>query len=107
MSFLFVTYLIAYYVLNLLMSRVRDYYVDNSLTMTTLYVLICGVFMSCCAVIVFAATFVPRGSFKFNPDLYDDKIIVEEIEREFNDVETINNNHTPSIVVNSKEEAIV
>ncbi|KAI8852883.1 hypothetical protein BC829DRAFT_430446 [Chytridium lagenaria] len=40
----------------------------SSPTTKELYIWIGGVFMTICGAIVFAATFIPRGSFKFNPD---------------------------------------
>ena len=82
MSFLYVVYLITYYVLNLLMSMVRDNYTNAKKSNTELFVLIGGVFMSVCGVIILASTFIPRGSFAFNPDPdageFDDDIIVNE-----------------------------
>lgn len=107
MSFLFVVYLLAYYVLNLLMSRVRDQYVENSMDMKKLFILICGVFMSCCAVVVFASTFIPNGSFKLNPELDDDSVLDQELLPELSDDKTIKDGNIPRVFAIEKEETVV
>jgi MFS family permease len=68
MSFLYVTYLVAFYVLNLLMSLLRDDYDKNGKSKTELFMIIGGGFMTISGVIVMISTFIPRGSFAWNPD---------------------------------------
>jgi hypothetical protein len=83
MSFLYVVYLVTFYVLNLAMSTVRDDFVKNKKSLETLYVLIGGVFMTAAGVVVLASTFVPKGSWAFNPagdnDL-EDEFKIQDLE---------------------------
>ena len=68
MSFLFVTYLVGFYVLNLLMSMVRDYYVVNQKNLIELFVLIGGAFFTVAGLVTMISTFIPRNSFAWNPE---------------------------------------
>ncbi|KAI8814487.1 major facilitator superfamily domain-containing protein [Cladochytrium replicatum] len=65
MSFLYVTYLVVYFILANVMATVRDNWKAPS---KELYIWIGGVMMTIAGAIVFASTFIPRGSFAFNPD---------------------------------------
>lgn len=80
MSFLYVVYLVAFYGLNLAMSSVRDNFVRNGKSLVMLYVLIGGVFMTVAGFIVLVSTFVPRGSWAFNP--VGDEMEVSEVDVE-------------------------
>ncbi|KAJ3091267.1 hypothetical protein HDU96_003107 [Phlyctochytrium bullatum] len=81
MSFLYVSYLVTFTVLNISMGRVSDAWPkDRSKEM---YIWVGGVFMTLCGVIVFISTFIPRGAFAWNPDpdtiVFDGKIIFGEV----------------------------
>ncbi|KAI9205663.1 uncharacterized protein BJ171DRAFT_422843 [Polychytrium aggregatum] len=68
MSFLYVAYLLAFYILNLLMGTVRDDFVLNNKSLRDLFIYIGGVFMTLAGIVIVASTFIPRGSFAMNPD---------------------------------------
>ncbi|KAI8852755.1 hypothetical protein BC829DRAFT_373570 [Chytridium lagenaria] len=77
MSFLYASYLIIYFILTNIMGVIRDTYVSQGKSMRELYIWIGGVFMTLCGVIVFSATFIPRGAVAWNPE--PDDIVVEEV----------------------------
>jgi hypothetical protein len=79
MAFLYVSYIVFYAILSNLIGFTMDYYkaraksAGNGALPIEAFIWICGVLLSACAVVIFASTFIPRGSFAFNPkDEHDD-----------------------------------
>ncbi|KAJ3104243.1 hypothetical protein HDU97_009411 [Phlyctochytrium planicorne] len=68
MSFLYVVNLVVYFTLNNFMGRVRDDYINNGKSLTELYVYVAATAMTAGGVVVFACTFLPKGSWAWNPD---------------------------------------
>ncbi|KAI9017424.1 hypothetical protein BC832DRAFT_596546 [Gaertneriomyces semiglobifer] len=91
MGFLYVTYIVIYAIMNPVLGRWLD-----RLSKTRgeegereYFFWIGGVMFTACGVVIMAATFVPKGSFAFNPDLdaeYGSEVDEEEIEvKDFKD----------------------
>lgn len=63
MAFLYSTYLISFFLLNISIGFVYDYYKDKSTEeIRQMFIFIAGVLFSVCSLIIFASTFIPRGS---------------------------------------------
>ncbi|KAI8837347.1 major facilitator superfamily domain-containing protein [Chytridium lagenaria] len=97
MAFLYICNLVFYFILNNLMGRVRDVYVNEKRSITELYIWIAAVAMTAGGVIVLAGTYIPRGSAAWNPDPdtidFDDELVINgqtirrinHIEKDFED----------------------
>ncbi|KAJ3204369.1 hypothetical protein HDU67_009552 [Dinochytrium kinnereticum] len=83
MAFLYVSNLVVYFILNNLMGRVRDDFARNGRSLQELFIWIAAVAMTVGGVIVFACTYLPRGSAAWNPDpdviVFDDDIVINGV----------------------------
>ncbi|KAJ3111966.1 hypothetical protein HDU96_005105 [Phlyctochytrium bullatum] len=80
MSFLYVCNLVVYFTLNNLMGRVYDEFTSSKRSTQELYIYVAAVAMTAGGIIVYACTYLPRGSASWNPDPdvveFDDAIFV-------------------------------
>lgn len=73
MSFLYVSYIVLFPILSYGMGIVMDRYKATDPQAAFIY--IGGVFMTVVGFFIFLATFIPEGSFAFNPDAFDGDIV--------------------------------
>ena len=67
MSFLYLFNVLFYFVVNILMGRVRDAYVSSGGDLYQLFVNIGAIPMTIGGIIIFSSTFIPIGSLSVNP----------------------------------------
>lgn len=77
MSFLYSIYIIFYAISSPLLGRFFDQHSED--TRTALF-WVAGVGYSTCGVIIFVSTFIPKGSFAFNPNLDPADVVDESAE---------------------------
>ncbi|KAJ3187888.1 hypothetical protein HDU85_006281 [Gaertneriomyces sp. JEL0708] len=91
MGFLYVTYIVIFAIMNPVLGRWLDrLHTTRGVEGDREYFFwVGGVMFTVCGAVIMAATFVPKGSFAFNPDLdaeYDSEVDEEEIEvKDFKD----------------------
>ena len=68
MSFLYIINLVFYFVINFVCGKVRDSVVASNGNLTEMFINIAALPMTAAAVIIFASTFVPVGTFCWNPE---------------------------------------
>lgn len=86
MSFLYALYIIIYALMSFGLGKVFDYFNSQGNPRTGFFWL-AGVLMSIACVIIFISSFIPKGSFAFNPS-FADLGVEEEEESPAKDVET-------------------
>jgi hypothetical protein len=88
-SFLYIFNLVVYFVVNVFMGRVRDMYKNNGYDLYMLFFWISGVALTISAVIIMLGSFIPTGSWAWNPQneeelietsAFDEKTVSEKEE---------------------------
>lgn len=79
MAFLYSAYLIIYTCLSIPLGKVFDDYYKRE-DILTAFIYIAGVMMAIGGAIIFASTFIPKGSCALNPKIADDDVVVENEE---------------------------
>lgn len=67
MAFLHIINLALYFVISNIVGFERDLYVRNGWNLNNLFLYIGGLLLSVCAIVIFAGSFIPRGSWELNP----------------------------------------
>lgn len=81
MAFLYSTYLITFFLLNISVGYVYDYYKDkDAAAIRQMFIFIAGILFSVCSFVIFFCTFIPHGSCSFFPESDDEILDVKERE---------------------------
>ncbi|CAF4017044.1 unnamed protein product, partial [Adineta steineri] len=95
MAFLYSTYIIIYSIANPLLGRHIDYVYNTHGTVQSALIYTAAVPLTITVIVMFAATFIPKGAIAFNPVLIDEdeSIITNDNREKLNIIPNTNIDH--------------